>query len=63
MWYHVDVTWDDPVYRGRKPDNDVISREHFLLSDARIQVKKHYAWDVRGLPPATDTQFDGRTWA
>ena len=62
-WYHVDVTWDDPVYQGRKPDGTRISHEHFLLSDAAMQTKKHYAWDVRGLARADDRQYDGRTWA
>lgn len=62
-WYHADVTWDDPVYQGRKPGNAPISYEHFLLSDSAIQTKKHYAWNVRGLPPAADSQFDGRSWA
>lgn len=62
-WYHVDVTWDDPVYQGRKPDGTRISHEHFLLSDVAMQSKKHYAWDVRGLSPAADSRYDGRMWA
>ena len=62
-WYHVDVTWDDPVYQGRKPDNARISHEHFLLSDAKIRTKKHYAWDVRGLPAAADARYDDVNWA
>lgn len=61
-WYHVDVTWDDPVYQGRKPNNDCISHEHFLLSDNAIRAKKHYAWDVRGLPSADDITYDGKNW-
>ena len=61
-WYHVDVTWDDPVYQGRKPDDGQISREYFLLSDEAIRAKEHHDWDVRGLPPATDTTYDKRDW-
>jgi hypothetical protein len=61
-WYHVDVTWDDPVYAGRKPDKAAISREHFLLSDAAIRLKEHHNWNLRGLPPATNTQYDGAAW-
>lgn len=64
-WYHVDVTWDDPVYHGRKPDNTKISHEYFLLSDDAIAVKgnpRHHDWDVRGLPPASDTKFDDIDW-
>ena len=61
-WYHVDVTWDDPIYQGRKPDSNHISHEHFLLSDAKMLTKDHYDWDVRGLPPASDTKFDREKW-
>ena len=61
-WYHVDVTWDDPVYQGRKPNNECISHEHFLLSDEAIRAKKHYGWDTRGLPAATDTRYDNASW-
>ena len=60
-WYHVDVTWDDPVSRGGKPTG-IVSRENFLLSDAAIRVKEHYDWDVRGLPPASDTTYDNHDW-
>lgn len=61
-WYHVDVTWDDPIYQGRKPDSNHISHEHFLLSDAKMRTKDHYDWNVRGLPPASDTKFDKENW-
>lgn len=61
-WYHVDVTWDDPVYQGRKPSDDRISHKFFLLSDEAIRAKEHHDWDVRGLPPATDTTYDKRDW-
>ena len=61
-WYHVDVTGDDPVYQGRKPDHTDISHEFFLLSDAKITAKGHHDWSVRGLPPAADTQFDNKVW-
>lgn len=41
-WYHVDVTWDDPVWDqlGR------VKHQYFLLSDARIMGLKHYSWEV-----------------
>lgn len=61
-WYHVDVTWDDPCYAGKDPDKDEISHEFFLLSDSAIQAKQHHDWDVRGLPPADDTTYDGAAW-
>ena len=59
-WYHVDVTWDDPLFQ---PDKTKISHEFFLLSDDAIAVKgnpRHHDWDVRGLPPASDTKFDNQ---
>ena len=61
-WYHVDVTWDDPVYAGRKPAKDVISHEYFLLSDVAIRAKDHHDWNLRGLPPAENTQYDRLDW-
>ena len=60
-WYHVDVTHDDPVYLGRKPVNEQISREHFLLSDNALQAKGHHGWQRRGLPLADNTRFDKYT--
>lgn len=61
-WYHVDVTWDDPVLRGAKPASRSVSRENFLMSDVRSRATKHHGWTVRGLPPATDTTYDNRNW-
>ena len=60
-WYHVDVTWDDPTFLG-KP-SDFVSHKYFLLSDAAIRGKEHFAWDVRGLPPADDTAYDNTRWS
>ena len=61
-WYHVDVTWDDPVYANGVPNDIAISHEYFLLSDAAIARKDHKSWSTRGLPPADDTTFDGKDW-
>lgn len=47
-WYHVDVTYDDPVYSNDLGDNDNVqtifgaSHKNFLVSDATIQ-KNHEA--------------------
>lgn len=61
-WYHVDVTHDDPVYIGGRHDRQAIAHTYFLLSDDAIRSKEHYGWDTRGLPPATNTHYDGRRW-
>lgn len=60
-WYHVDVTWDDSGSRdGSRSRN--LSRDNFLMSDAKARDKDHHDWDVRGLPPATDSTYDNRDW-
>ena len=63
-WYHVDVTWDDPVFRRGRSATRSISHENFLMSDARARMTKHYGWQgsLRGLPPATDARYDNRDW-
>lgn len=53
-WYHVDVTWDDPVW-----NTEGYSRhEYFLLSDIEMQNREHYGWsdDVE----CTSTKYDSR---
>jgi hypothetical protein len=62
-WYHVDVTWDDPLVNGKIVSGTAnLTHEHFLLSDAAMRMKDHHDWNVRGLPPADDTKFDGKSW-
>lgn len=59
-WYHVDVTYDDPVcVNGFKPGRK-ISRKHFLMSDKKAEATGHMRWDVRGLPPACDQRYDAQ---
>ena len=71
-WYHVDVTFDDPVFvdeTGRRltqPDEPAIdprkiSHKFFLRSDAAFP--DHKSWTTKGRPPATDNSFDNRVWA
>lgn len=39
-WYHIDVTWDDPV-----PDQKgIVQYKHLLLNDDEIRDLEHYAW-------------------
>jgi hypothetical protein len=74
-WYHVDVTYDDPIFTdgvGRvleqglnfllSGDSHSISRDHFLMSDQKARRQEHYGWDTKGLPPAANTAFDHRIW-
>ena len=73
-WYHVDVTYDDPVWiqhsgadgNLRKmiptPTDAPISHENFLISDRRARQTGHFGWSTRGLPPADNTAFDGHRW-
>ena len=62
-WYHVDVTWDDPLVNGRIVSGTAnLTHEHFLKSDGAIRLLEHYGWDTRGLPAATDTRYDNASW-
>ncbi|MBR5301385.1 MAG: hypothetical protein IKU38_00950, partial [Clostridia bacterium] len=56
-WYHVDVTWNDPIY-------DVPLRVHhsnFLLSDSGIEKAGHYAWN-RSIT-AESAKYDQYFWS
>lgn len=62
-YYHVDVTWDDPV-----PDSPGQARHgYFLVSDAAIQTPRnggtstHYGWDSNGLT-CDSTDYDNAFW-
>jgi transglutaminase/protease-like cytokinesis protein 3 len=42
MWYHLDVTWDDPV-----PDQKgVVQYDHFLVSDRFIAKSRQFDQDT-----------------
>ncbi len=55
-WYHVDVTWDDPVWdvTGR------VNHENFLRSSDGIYSTGHTATDYNTTP--TDTKFESQNW-
>lgn len=59
-WYHVDVTWDDPVpdYEGR------VKHTYFMMSDAAAQMRGelHYSWNSKGIS-ADDTRYDDMFWS
>jgi hypothetical protein len=61
-WYHVDVTWDDPIFTGKDPHTFPVLHDNFLLSDKAIRAMGYYGWDVSGLPAATDTRYDWHYW-
>ena len=55
-YYHVDVTWDDPV-----PDKlGRVKHTNFLLSDVGISDSRHYYWDAEY--EATSKKYDNYFW-
>ena len=71
-WYHVDVTFDDPIWVNRAgagrsgvvpaPPGAPVCHDNFLMSDRKARHTGHTGWSTRGLPPADDTSFDCRRW-
>lgn len=72
-WYHVDVTWDDPVwenyatggytqyYDGNNDalDEGYVQHTYFLKGDSEIEELSHYGWTGK-LPKAEqNTDFSG----
>ena len=60
-WYHVDVTYDDPVIKdmtGAIVADDQVRSTYFLKSDGYFQSHDHYGWssDIQ----AGDTSYDGK---
>lgn len=60
QWYHVDVTWDDPVDANKSQDQyGVVKHNNFLCSSTRIQKTGHYGFDKT---IATSTKYDNKYW-
>lgn len=58
-WYHVDVTWDDPV-----PNTEGKSyHRNFLVSDSGIRQTGHTGWNETDLPKASSTYYESDNWA
>lgn len=56
QWYHLDTTWNDPVFSSSAGDKkNYIHYEYFLLSDS--QIRKDHSIDANGYPSATSTRF------
>lgn len=53
-WYHLDTTWDDPVFQFGEHDEDYIGYDYFLISDA--QILKNHTIDA-GYPTASQTNY------
>ena len=48
-WYHVDITWDDPVWDNSTEDIDreqYVSHKYFLRTDSEMRVLGYYGWDA-----------------
>lgn len=58
-WYHVDVTWDDPI-----PDRySMVSHKYFLMSDTEAVNKAHNNWRMNCTSVKCDsTAFDKTKW-
>lgn len=59
-WYHVDVTWDDPVDSNEGKDQyGLVRHKNFLCSSAKFEKNGHYGFDTS---LATSTKYDGKYW-
>lgn len=63
QWYHVDATWDDPVWDqlGR------VRHQYFMLSDSAIRNLEHDSWEAwnggtETAPLATSGKYDNFFW-
>ncbi|KMT22065.1 transglutaminase domain-containing protein [Clostridium cylindrosporum] len=54
-WYHVDPTWDDPVYTVNGKIVDILSYEYFNLTDK--EMSKTHKWDKKNYPKATAKKY------
>ena len=45
-WYHVDVTWDDPIFTGSGVNQGYIRYDYFLKSDDEFNELEHHDWKV-----------------
>ncbi|MGM9637557.1 MAG: transglutaminase domain-containing protein [Eubacteriales bacterium] len=46
-WYHVDVTWDDPISRNQEDIPGRAGHDAFLCSDSAMVQNGHYNWIAR----------------
>lgn len=49
-WYHIDFTWDDPVFESGHKDPDFVIYDFYLKSDKTME--KTHQWDKSKYPQA-----------
>lgn len=58
-WYHVDVTWDDPLYSsGKKDKPGIVLHKNFLLGNSGIGGTGHHGFSAN----AKDARYDKKYW-
>lgn len=59
-WYHVDVTWDDPLdTRLKKDQYGLVLHDRFLCSTRKMKEKGYYGFQAK---PSNSTRFDNKFW-
>ncbi len=54
-WYHIDVTYDDPIVNGSDANTNVYT-DYFLITDS--QIKKDHSWDKLSYVKCISTKID-----
>lgn len=59
-WYHVDVTWDDPLdTRLKKDQYGLVLHDRFLCSTGKMKEKGYYGFQAK---PAKSAKYDNKFW-
>ncbi|MDE6567188.1 MAG: transglutaminase-like domain-containing protein, partial [Lachnospiraceae bacterium] len=59
-WYHVDVTWDDPLdTRLKKDQYGLVLHDRFLCSTQKMKEKGYYGFQAKS---AKSTKYDNKFW-
>lgn len=59
-WYHVDVTWDDPLDTHMKKDQyGLVLHDRFLCSTKKMKEKGYYGFQAK---TAKSTKYDDKFW-
>lgn len=60
--YHVDVTFDDPVFMDLQVRRNYVSHENFMRSDTGIVSTDHSVWDDMTTYSSSDTRYEEYFW-